>query len=572
MAATENTIPKKDKKPARRLFAVIAILIAANIAGWFFYGQVDLTKDKRYTITDATKRMLKHVDTRMEVLVFLDGDQLPAAFKSLSQSTESMLRHFREISDNKISYRILDPLGNDTNTVNILKRFQMSGIPVTVSEGKKGSKQIMVFPWALVTKVDENGKSLAYPVFLPSINSMRLNRSNLLKSEILLEYNLANGIHQLSQKERIPVGYLIGNGEQSDEHIAAMANALSQVYRFDTFNIDGRNEIPAAFKSIIIQNPTQPFNDQQKFKLDQYVMNGGHILWSINTVTGTLDSLRSGRFNAMPIDLNLNDLLFNYGVRINTNIVEDAVDHAFIPLQAHAANSESTMFPWVYFPVLNAGSDHPIVKNLNGVLGRFVSSIDTVSNGTAVSKTILLSSSRYSKAEATPTPVLLESAMLTPNPAEYTRPYQIGAVLLEGNFSSAYSSHRSIELSDWISAAKVPLKDQSGPKGKMIVVSDADIMTNEFSEKEGPSDMGIFKYDPTTQFDNKTFLLNCLEYMNDDENLLEARNKNFDNRILDPKVVENEKTKWQFINIALPVVAMLLFGVVFSFIRKRKYA
>jgi len=573
MSATDPTINKKKPAPGKKLISVIAVLIAANIAAWFFYGQIDLTKDKRYTITDATQHMLKHLDRKMEVTVFLKGEQLPAAFQSLANSTEAMLRHFRDISDNKVTYHFTDPLGSDTTALMMLKQYHMTGLPVSINEGKKGTSQKMIFPWALVSTVDDSGKPVDYPVFLQETNTMNFNRQTLLKSEILLEYNLANGIHHLSQKERTPVAYLLGNGEQFDGHVAGMILNLAQTYIFDTVNIDGVTSIPSKIKTVIIQNPTVPFTDIQKFKLDQYVMHGGHILWSLNTVTGNVDSMNAGHFAAMPIDLNLNDLLFKYGVRVNTNMVEDATERVFIPLQASKEDAEPTMFPWVYFPILKAGSDHPIVKNLNGgVLARFVSSIDTVGEGSAIRKTVLLASGRYSKSEPTPMPVILESAIVQPNPADYAQHYLAAAVLLEGKFNSAYSAGRPVALTDWIAANHLSIKDQSGDEGKMIVLSDGDMLTNDVNPQTGPMEMGVFKWDPSYKFDNQAFLLNCMEYLNDDENLLEARNKSFDNRILDPKVVEDEKTKWQLINIGLPVVAVLLFGAVFFFIRKRRYA
>lgn len=572
MSATKPTINKRKSTSGKRLIAILAVLIAANIAAWFFYGQIDLTRDKRYTITDATKQMLHHLDRKMEVTIFLTGESLPAPFQNLANSTETMLRHFRDISDNKVTYHFTDPLGDDTTALAMLKRYRMSGLPVTINDGKKGTAQKMIFPWALVSTVDDKGGAVDYPVFLQQTNTFNLNRQTLLKSEILLEYNLANGIHQLSKKERTSIAYLLGNGEQWNYNMGSMSMTLAQFYNFDTFNIDQANAIPSRYKTILIQNPTEAFSDTQKFKLDQYVMNGGHILWSLNTVTGNMDSLNSGHFAAMPIDINLNSLLFNYGVRVNTNIVEDAVNHAFVPLQAKKDDAQPTMFPWVYFPILNAASDHPIVKNLNGVLTRFVSSIDTVGGDGNIQKTILLATGRYSKSEPTPMPVILESAIVTPNPADYPQHSLPAAILLEGNFNSAYSTNRPVALSDWITAAGVSIKDQSGPKGKMIVLSDGDILSNDVSQQSGPLEMGMFIWDPSIKFDNQTFLLNCMEYLNDDENLLEARNKNFDTHILDPKVVENERTKWQFINIGLPVIVILMFGAIFFFIRKKRYA
>lgn len=570
MSAKQNIT--KQQQPGRRLLAVIIVLIAVNIAAWFFYTQVDLTKDKRYTITTATRQMLQHIDGKVEVLVFLDGEDLPAPFQRLANSTVDMLRQFRDISDNKVVYRVVDPLGQDTTALNILRQYRMSGIPVSLSAGKKGTTQKMIFPWALITMVDAQGRSLAYPVFLQETNTRNLNRQTLLKSEILLEYNLANGIHRLTMKELPAVAYLMGNGEQLDPYVLTAISTLQQSYRFDTLNINQVAAIPAVYKTVLINRPMIPFTEKEKFKIDQYVMNGGNLFWSINMVTGTLDSLRSGQFNAMPIDLNLNDLLFHYGVRINPNLIEDAVSSAFIPLQARSQNSEASMRPWVYFPILMPGNDHPLVKNLNGILTRFASSIDTNTNDPAIKKTVLLSSSKYSKTEAAPLPVIIESAMEDVNPATFLQQNLIGAILLEGRFTSAYATRRPVEVADMMDSLKLKLKATAVKPGKMIITGDADILANEFSPKEGPFEMGVFLYDPNTKFDNKSFLLNSMEYMNDDENLLEARNKNFDNRILDPKVVEKERSTWQFINIGIPVLAILIFGSVFFFVRKKRYA
>ncbi len=570
MAAT--TQGNKQKKPVAGLVAIIVLVIAANIAAWFFHGQVDLTKDKRYTITEATRKMLKGLDQKVEVLVFLDGDDLSAPFKRLSYSTEETLRHFRDISNNKVSYRVIDPLGKDTSALAILKKYHMEGIPVIRNDGKKGTSQQMVFPWALITMVDKQGASVAYPVFLQESNTFTLGRQILLKSEMLLEYNLANGIHQLSRAERPAIAYLTGNGEQFDPHIGAALFTLQQFYRIDTFDIGQHTAIPSSFKAILVNRPTLAFDERDKFKIDQYVMNGGNIFWSLNTVTGTLDSLRSGHFNAMAVDLNLNDLLFSYGVRVNTNVIEDAVGHAFIPIQTSAANSASNMLPWVYFPVLAAGSDHPLVKHLDGVLGRFVSSIDFNTNDPAIQKTVLLASSKYSRTEAAPLPIILQSAIEPLNPAAFPKQNLAVAVLLEGNFSSPYATRRPIPVANMIDSLRLTVKTKAEHPGKMIVTGDADILTNEYSERKGPLEMGVYMFDQSMRYDNRSFLLNCMEYMTDEDNLLAARNKSFDNRILDPKIVEKERSKWQFINIGVPVIAILLLGSVFSFVRKRKYA
>ncbi len=572
MAATVPSKGKQQQKPVGRLAVIIVLIIAANIAAWFFHAQVDLTKDKRYTITEATHKMLKSLPNKIEVLVFLDGEDLPAPFQRLSYSAEEMLRQFRDISDNKVSYRVIDPLGKDTTALNILKQYRMNGIPVTINSGKKGMTQKMIFPWALVTTVDQQGQSLAYPVFLQEYNTAAIGRQILLKSEMLLEYNLANGIHQLSRKERPAIAYLTGNGEQFDPNIGATLVTLQQFYKIDTFNVSQQPAIPSTFKAVLINRPTLSFDERDKFKIDQYVMNGGNVLWSLNMVTGTLDSLRSGQFNAMPMDLNLNDLLFHYGVRVNTNVIEDAVNNARIPLQSSGPNAAPNMLPWVYFPVLSAGSDHPLVKHLDGVLGRFVSSIDINSNDPNIKKTVLLASSKYSKTEAAPLPIILQSAIEQPNPAAFPKANLPAAVLLEGNFTSLYAERRPVAVADMIDSLRLQVKVKGDHPGKMIVTGDADILYNEYSEKNGPLDLGEYIFEQSMRYDNRSFLLNCMEYMTDEDNLLEARSKSFDSRILDPKVKEKEKGKWQFINIGIPVILILVLGSVFFFIRKRKYA
>ncbi len=555
-------------KPGRRLFIIILLLAIVNIASWFVYFQLDLTKDKRYTVTPATAAMLRQPGDKVEVLVFLEGDDLPAAFQSLANSTESMLRNFRSMSGNKVVYRFIDPLGSDTTAMGLLRKYGMSGIPVTVNAGKKGTVQKMIFPWALVLRHDSQS---AYPVFLQEVNSSNLNRETLLKSEMLLEYNLANGIHQLRKNEVPMVAYLTGNGEVFDLSVFDAIASLRQYYRLDTLNLQQADSIPAHFKSIIINRPLYAFSETDKFKIDQYLMRGGNILWSINMATGTLDSLRSGSFNSMPADLNLNDLFYNYGIRINTNLITDAVNSVYIPLQASGNNPQPELRPWIYFPVLYAGSDHPVVKNLNGVLTRFVSSIDTNANDASIRKTLLLTSSRYSRTEAVPLPVILEKAIEIPDPAAFPSKNLVGAILLEGKFRSLYNGRQPQEVISFMNNAGSALVPSAEKTGKVVVLSDADILANDVSEKRGPSQMGAFVFTPDYLYDNRSFFLNCMEYITDPGNLLEARGKTYDLRRLDPKRVEDEKLKWQLINIVVPVCIILILGCIFNLARKRKY-
>lgn len=554
-----------------QLCGFILLLIGINIGVTFINGKVDLTKDNRYTITPATKKLLKDLPAKIEVTVFLTGDDLPAAFRRLSRSTLEMLRNFRDISNNKVSFQTLDPLGDDSLALQLLNGYRMSGIPVTIGAGKKGISQRMIFPWALITLKDDKGMTHGFPVFLQETNTPQLSRSILLRSEMLLEYSLANGIHQITKTNAAAVAYLTGNGEAFGYHVLAAFNALSHYYRLDTFNLEQNVQIPGSYAAIIINQPQKTFSEIDKFKIDQYLINGGRLYINVDGATGSLDSFNNeGRFNSMALNLNLDDLLYHYGVRLNHDLMEDAVNCAGIPLTAQGNNPQPVIYPWVYFPVLQAGSEHPIVKNLNGVLGRFVSTLDTNANDPAIRKTILLASSDYSKIEPTPTPILLESAMVENNPATFLQKKLAAAILLEGKFASAYANRMPLEVKQFADAHHLSLKPEDGADGKIIVASDGALMMNEFSEKSGPSDLGIYRYSDF-QFDNKTFLLNSMEYLTDPNNLLEARAKRFEKHLLDPKRVDEERDKWQWINIGVPIASIVLLGFVFGFIRKKRF-
>lgn len=570
-AAKDSPVSKKISRANRQFILILILLVLVNAIGWFWHASFDLTRDKRFTLTPATRNLLETLEAPVQVTLFLKGEDLPAAFRSLSRSATDLLQQFRDISGNKVSFHSVDPLGSDTLALQTLSEYRMSGIPVTVSAGKKGTAQKMIFPWALVRSYTPDGAVAAFPVFLQESNTPELSRSVLLRSEMLLEYNLANAIHQLTRSRRGAIAYLTGNGEAFGPDIISALSTLGQFYDIDTLNLGQVAAIPLDYDALFINRPMHPFSELDKFKIDQYVMQGKSVLWAVNAATGSLDSFsRQPQFNSMPVNLNLNDLFFTYGLRVNTNLIEDAVSSAGIPLTPPGESAVPTVYPWVYFPVLQAASAHPVVRHLNGVLGRFVSSLDTNASNPAVKKTILLQSSKYARSQATPAPVLLESAIVEKNPAEFREPGLIAAVLLEGPFSSLYATRQPAEVAEHMQQAQSPLVRQAPTSGKMIVIGDGDIFVNEFSERNGPAELGFYRFSDY-RFDNRSFLLNCMEYLTDPEHLLEARAKRFENQLLDPERVGRERGKWQLINIGVPVGSVILLGVVFFYIRKRRY-
>lgn len=566
MSTPVNNSEKKKKKLIGGLLGLVGILILVNIAASRLHIQADLTQDSRYTITPATTGMLQKLERPVYITVFLEGDDMPAGYKSLQKSTEELLRRFRDISNNKVDYRFVDPLGKDTAMAGLIQRYRMSGFPVTIANGKKGTTQKMVFPWALIST---NGRD--WPLMLQESNSPMISRKTLSRSELLLEYNIANAIHQLGKAAPDTIAYLAGNGQPAGYEIYAAVTTLSQYYRFEAIELKDYALLPARYKAVIINRPMAAFSEVDKFKIDQYLLHGGNIFWAIDAVSGSIDSFYNApQFNALPVELNLNDLFFNYGLRINSNLVSDIDKCVDIPMQA-SKDGDAPSYPWVYFPILQPGSEHPIVKNMNEVLARFISSIDTVNADPAIKKTVLLTTSKYSHTEGAPMPVILSAAMEQPSRSKYNSPNRIVSLLLEGKFRSGYAARMPDLVRHYVDSLgiKRPLATAIHP-GKMIVVSDGDILLNEVSRESGPMDMGMYRFSDY-RFDNKAFMLNSLEYLTDPGNLLAARTKSYETSILDAKRVEDERTMWQWINIGVPVALVLLAGSVYLFIRKKRY-
>ena len=571
---SDTSIAATKKKVITRIVTVILALIAINIIAYKWFAQVDLTKDKRYTITETTKSMLKNMKGTVEVTIFLEGDYLPSPFKNLRSSTEELLRNFQNQSNQHLTYKFVDPIGKDNEaTLEIMKKYRMTGIPVTIA-GKSGSEQRMVFPWALVKYNPGSGQPVReIPVFLQESNSMVLSRSILNKSEILLEYNLANAINTLQKDQRDAIAYLMGNGEPFGDQIASAIMSLGKYYSIDTINLQNETVIsPSKYKAIFINQPKSAFSDVDKFKIDQFIMNGGNVLMSLDNATGSIDSFYyNEHFTALAVEHNLGDLLFQYGIRINNNLVLDGVENTGIPVATDGATQQK-MFSWPYHPIVKPyESQHPITKNLEGVLTKFVSGMEILKGNPNFEKTVLLSSSAYSKTQGTPAAIIYKTILDEPDMSTFRQKNIPVAVLLEGNGVSAYAANKPESVHNFIQQNNIKPATQA-KKGKIIIVSDGDMFLNEVSEQSGPREMGMYMFIPNYQFDNRTFLLNSMEYLTNENHLLEARSKTIDNRSLDPKRVEAERSKWQLITIALPIAIFSLLGFGFAYYRKKKYS
>ncbi|MFM2192516.1 MAG: gliding motility-associated transporter substrate-binding protein GldG [Bacteroidota bacterium] len=570
----ENRKPfQQDKRKTLLQFGIVAaILIILSVLGSKWHAKLDLTDDHRFTLSKPTKNMLKGLKDVVNVKILLTG-KLPSNYTKLLQGTTDVLQAFKEASNGKVQFTFENPIEGKSvdEKLKISEDLRKQGIMPKqltnqIEEGE-GLEKLFVFPYAIVMANGKQDKVNLRDEYYQMDEDEILNHS-----ENVLEYKFANCIKQLHKAEFEKIAYVMGNGELLNMNTAHALYLLGQQYDLDTIDINQGIDIPKAYKCIIICRPVDKFDEKIKFKIDQYVMNGGRILWYVDGVNCSLDTMKNeSSYTAIPYDLNLDDMLLKYGVRVNNNMVEDLQCNDLPLTVGQAANGPDIQpLPWIYFPILTPTGKHPIINNLDAVSSRFAGTIDTIPNKDN-HKTILLSTSQYSRALATPMVISFNSVRYKPKTSLYNKKYMPIAVVIEGGFSSLYENRMDPSfMSIYQDSLGKKFKAHTDKDSRMIVVSDADIMLNDFSAKRGPAELGF--YTPTSMYyANKTFLLNCVEYLVDDDNLLEARSKDVQLRLLDKKRVKNNKTTIQFLNIALPILVVIFLGSAYFFFRKRKY-
>ena len=554
---------------------LIILLVLVNIIASQWHGRADLTAEKRYTLSKATHQLLKSLDEPVTITVLMDGD-LPAGFKKLQNSTRDMLQEFKEIGGSNVQYFFRKPGENldDSSKMYLLDSLHNLGInPTNVKAQTKsgeGEEQRLVYPGVII-----NYKDRVIGVDLLQGQSAIDGLNSLNNADALLEYKLAGGIDKI-KKDKLPaVAYLVGNGESLQTDVYDLIErTIKPNYGFSILPIDSVPVIPNIFNAMVIVKPQHGFSEAQKLKIDQYVMHGGKVIWLLDYLYASLDSLQrsEGSFIAFDLGLNLDDILFKYGVRINPDLVQD-ISCTQIPLKVGMMGDrpQIQLMPWYYFPLLSAPNNNPIAKNLDYVMSQFPQSIDTV-KAEGIKKTVLLSSSPNARIIATPAKVELNSVKTEEDLKTFTKPFIPVAVLLEGKFNSLFTNRISSATKDSLgNLYKSPFLSSSYDSNKMIVVSDGDIVTNYVSQQKGPLQMG---QNPFTgyQYANREFFLNCLEYLVGNPGILETRGKDYTLRLLDKKQIEEHRAFWQMLNIGLPVLLILLFALVYSLLMRRRYS
>lgn len=551
----------------KTLGITVFVLIALNVLGSLFFHRFDLTKDKRYTLSETSLQIVKQVKNPLSIKIYMQGE-LPPDFKRLQQETRQLLEEFQAYNSN-IVFEFVNPLENEDESMDVIKSLYQKGLtPINITVDDKGKQsQAMVFPWAVAVY---NNKEVNIPLLKNIMGASTTQK--VIGSIQHLEYSIADAINKISKDRQKKVAIIKGNGELNEIHIAKMLQQIRESYYIGPFTLDSVGQNPtgtlAALKKYdlaIISKPTETFTDEEKQVLDQFIMNGGKTLWLIDQVAADMDSLynQAGATLAYPRDLNLNDMFFKYGIRINPDLIKDEQGS---PLKLATGEQGSATqyqdFIWKYAPLVQPSSQHPIVKNLGGIKFDFASPIDTLKNG--IKKTVLLQSSPYSKAIGTPAPITLNSVTEKTTPQDYANKGNIPlSVLLEGSFHSAFENR------------VLPFKESSflakGKPNKMIVIADGDLARNQLDKNMMPVELG---YDQRTGnlYDNKDFMMNCINYLLDDTGLINIRSKDVSLPLLDKEKVYENYTLTQFITIGLPILILLIFGLAFTYIRKRKYS
>jgi ABC-2 type transport system permease protein len=564
---------------------LLAVLFVLNYLSSVFHSRIDLTKEKRYTLSNATKELLQNLDDKVQVDVFLKGD-FPAGFRKLANSTEEFLQLLKDRNGSKIQYRFISPqddMGGGKQYADTLAA--MGAVPINLTVRKEaGQSSNIIFPAAVINYKGKQSLVNLYPGASGNISQEETN-----SAEALMEYQFVKALDKLTKEKKPGVAYAVGNGQPIDGRAFDLVDILKQDYQFGMLNLKAQPRVPEDVDVLLIVKPVEQFTEEEKLKIDQFVMGGGKLLCFIDNLIAEQDSLAyKPETIAFDRNLNLTDLFFRYGIRINTDLVMDLQCDA-IPLIVGGTrdNPQFEFLRWNYFPLFAPAGTGSMNKGLGYVSGRFVNSIDTI-KVEGIEKNILLASSPNSRIISTPALISLNENKNAPEDAKFKQNAIPVAALLQGKFTSLYKNRASQAQRDSLAAAGLQFKNESVDNNRMIIVADGDIVLNEFlpvpNSNPVPLPMGWNRYtyreaERQSEFGklfipvaNREFFLNCMENLVNSTAIMETRNKDIVLRLLDSKKIKEQKITWQFINIGLPVLLVILAGFIYQMIRRRKYA
>lgn len=577
---------KRKSLKKRRIFAfiiLVAVVAVINVAGSFLFTRFDLTSEKRYTLSPTTKEILNDLDDYVYFKVYLDGD-FPAGFKKLRRETKEMLDEFRAYSK-YIDYEFINPAesGEEAEIMETYKQLYQAGLKPTdlnVQNSDGSSKQMVIWPGALVSY--RNNTEIAIELLENQVGQSDDEALNASMQN--LEFRLIDAVKKVTRLMKPNIAFVEGHGELGEQDVYDITKSLSQNYNVVRLEIDGKidalihrtqdttRDVSAfpSYDAIIIAKPTQAFDERDKFLIDQYIMHGGKVLWLVEPVFATMDSLQSQESTVgIEQDLNLDDMLFKYGVRLNRDLLLD-LTCAALPIRTGQVGGQARLeyFRWYYFPLLQAASDHPMVRNMNAIKADFVSSMDATTSADDIEQIPLLKTSDYTKVSGAPVFITLAMLRQTPDQRMFSAKGKTVAYLLKGTFTSLYANRIPQEIMD---DQATDFMETSKPTA-MIVVTDGDIIRNQIDIRtRQPLPLGFDQFTQIT-YANKEFIENCISYLVDGEGLVDIRSRELKVRLLDPTKVSKQRVTWQVVNTLVPIALIVILGFVMSLIRKVKYS
>jgi gliding-associated putative ABC transporter substrate-binding component GldG len=568
---SENKVTGNIKPKSWIQFLVtVGIIILIGAAAGLVRIRLDLTEDKRYTLSPPTRDILNGLENDVYIQVYFDGE-IPIPLKRLKRSVQDLLEEFRIESGRRIDYEFINP-ADAVNAQEREARYSalvnkgLSPVNIMENDEEGGSSRKMIFPGMIV---NYNGVEL--PLDFLKKNEAASTEQNILHSIEGLEYEMIQAISTITSDTIYRIAFLEGHGEYEEIEVADITRSLAKYFTIDRGKIGGREGIMDHYSAVIIAGPTSEFSEADKLVIDQYIMNGGKVLWIFEEVAVNTDSLAiNGETVGLYYPLNIEDQLFRYGARVNPELVQD-IECMIIPLTVLTGpeNTQIAPAPWLYYPRLYPKSDHPVTRNLNKVKGMFVNTIDTVGLDPAIRKTVLLTTSEFSRTLSPPLLISLKEIELNTAEKDFDKKGLTVALLLEGVFPSAFKNRMTANL---VSEKNFTLKTES-TRTKMIVIADGDIIRNDVQRSGTSSGFFPINKDRYTGelLANRDFLVNCINYLVDDNRLMELRSREVKMRLLDKSRVKTGKVMWQIVNVAGPVLIVILAGVAYSFFRRRKY-
>ncbi|NMC37788.1 MAG: gliding motility-associated ABC transporter substrate-binding protein GldG [Bacteroidales bacterium] len=557
------------KRSIIEFIGAVAVIIFISVLLSFLKIRLDLTEDKRYTLSDPTRKVLSDLKSDVFIQVYLDGE-MPIPFKRLKRTVSEMLDEFRIASDNRVDFTFRNPSeGEDQKQRESMYQSLISkGLnPVNIQAGDQegGSSQKIVFPGMIV-----NYNGIEVPVNFLKNNPSVPAEENLLHSVEGLEYEMIQTISTLTSDTIYKIAFLEGHGELSETEVADITLNLARFFTIDRGVLEGNPGVLDSYAAVIVAGPEKEFSESDKFILDQYIMNGGKVMWLVEEVDVNADSLANGETEALLRPLNLEDQLFRYGARINPSVIQDA-ECVMIRLAVMTGGTRQQFVPapWFYYPKLYPSHSHPVTRNINRVKGEYANFIDTVGLDGRIRKTILLSSSGFARTLSPPFLISLKDAETIPDEREFSRSKLPVAVLLEGVFPSAFRNR----MTDDLTRDRNFRTRSESISTKMIIIADGNIIRNEVRQIGSnitPYPLGQDIYTGEL-YGNRDFIINCMNYLVDDDGIMELRSRELRLRMLDRSKIRKERIKWQLINVVLPPVLVIIAGFIFSYFRRRRF-